>query len=692
MGSSFHTMYTQHITHNTEYSAYLKKRVKSKRKGLIAMRVCSFLLFIVLLMSSVFTGSALAKENSKQAADLIFENGSVYTVDKDRSRAEAVAVKDGKILYVGDSKGAAAFKGSNTRVIDLKGKMLLPGFIDSHAHAYLMAESLFWLDITNYSTLEEYAQAIKDYLKEHPDSKQLRGVGWKRDLIESSGLAPNEWLDQVVPDIPAVFISSSHHDLWVNSKALANAGIDKNTPDPKGGMIERDPKTGEPTGILQEFSAHNLVINALPQSDFTVEEYKETILAWQEFSAKNGVTGVFVPIHYPTENLLKAFEEMDNAGKLTMRYDLALWADENRGTEQISMFKELRDKYQGELYKVDSIKIFADGVGDDLLVWDQDVLEETVAALDKEGFRVYVHAIGIQGFYPSGNALDAFEYAAKVNGRRDSRHAITHISWVREDDVARFKDLDVIPVPQPAWFASRKSDYDLSEENLRDLRRMNSYFEAGIPVASSSDYPSTAQFLSDFIPFTGLEVGVTRLDRDKAVEADLDKAAWPKERASLEDMIASYTINGAHLIFAEDERGSIEVGKKADLVVVDKNLFELPVTQINQAKVLLTLFEGKEVFRDLTFIDASYLQALVEQFEKAGEFSNHGAARSLQAHLDTAARFEQQEAAEQVVKHMQSFNQLLDQHKKAGSVSEDAYQSLKTHAEALLKKWQESRK
>lgn len=655
------------------------------------MRVCSFLLFIVLLMSSVFTGSALAKENSNQAADLIFENGSVYTVDKDRSRAEAVAVKDGKILYVGGTKGAAAFKGTDTRIIDLKGKMLLPGFIDSHAHAYLMAESLFWLDITNDSTLEEYKQAIKDYLKEHPDSKQLRGVGWKRELIESSGLAPKEWLDQVVPDIPAIFISSSHHDLWVNSKALQNAGIDKNTPNPQGGIIERDPKTGEPTGVLQEFSAHNLVINALPQPDFTVQEYKETIFAWQEFAAKNGVTSVFVPVHYPTENLLKAFEKMDNEGKLTLRYDLGLWADETKGTKQIGTLKEMRDKYQGELYRVDTIKIFADGVGDAELVWDRDVLEETVAALDKEGFRIYVHAIGIQGFYPSSNVLDAFEKAAEGNGKRDSRHAITHIDWVREEDVARFKALGVIPVPQPAWFGNDWYD-DVRGDELKNLNRMNSYFEAGIPVASSSDFPSTSQFLSDFRPFTGLEVGVTRLDRDKAVEADLDKAAWPKERASLEDMIASYTINGAHLIFEEKERGSIEAGKKADLVVVDQNLFELPVTKINEAKILLTLFEGKEVFRDPAFMDASYILALVQQFEKAGNISNHGAARSLQAHLGTVARFEQQEAAEQVVKHMQSFNQLLDHHKKAGSVSEDAYQSLKTHTEALMKKWQVSRK
>jgi LPXTG-motif cell wall-anchored protein len=575
---------------------------------LITTKKYLFLLLIVLLFNLVFTGGSLAKKNSNQVADLIFKNGSVYTGDEDRNRVEAVAVKDDEILYVGDNKGVAAFKGTDTRVIDLKGKMLMPGFIDSHNHAYLMAESLFWLSLNPYSTVEKRQKAIKDYLKDNPNIKQLRGVGWdqiSRDS-KSRGLTPKELLDQVVPDIPAVFISNGHHSILVNSKALEIAGIDKNTPDPEGGTIERDPETGEPTGILHEFSAQNLVINALPQPDFTVEQYKETILEWQKMSNEYGITSAFVPVHYPTESLLKAFEELDNAGKLTVRYDLGLWADENKGTEQVGKFIEARNKYQGKFYKVDSVKIFADGVGENKLVWDQDVLEKTVAALDKEGFRVYIHAIGNQDFFPSNNALDAFEYATEVNGKRDSRHVITHLEWVKEEDVARFKDLGVIPAPQSAWFGKNWYD-DINGEHLKNLNRLNSYFEAGIPVTSSSDFPSTDTFKRDMYPLTGIEVGITRLDPDKTAETDLNKVAWPKEKATLDEMIASYTINGANLIFQEDERGSIEEGKKADLVVLDKNLFEIPVTTIGEAKVLLTLSEGKEVFRHPTFTNASYV-------------------------------------------------------------------------------------
>ncbi|SDJ06237.1 amidohydrolase [Alteribacillus bidgolensis] len=653
------------------------------------MKKYLFHLLIVLLFSLIFTGSSLAKKNSNQAADLIFENGDVYKVDKDRSWAEAVAVKDGKIIYVGDNEGVAAFKGTDTKVTDLKGKMLMPGFVDSHNHAYLMAESLFWLSLNSYSTVEERQQAIKDYLEKNPGIKQLRGVGWDGVVSDAKarGLAPRELLDQVVSDIPAVFISNSHHSILVNSKALEIAGIDKNTPDPEGGTIERDPETGEPTGILHEFSAQNLVINALPQPDFTVEQYEEALLTWQEMANEYGITSAFVPVHYPTESLLKAFEALDNAGKLTVRYDLGLWADENKGTEQIKKFIEVRDKYQGKLYKVDTVKIFADGVGANKLVWDQDVLEKTVAALDKEGFRVYIHAIGNPEFFPSSNALDAFEYAAEINGKRDSRHVITHIDCIKEEDVARFKDLGVIPTPQPAWFG--KDWYsDVSGQQLKNLNRLNSYFETGIPVASSSDFPSTDTFKRDMYPLTGIEVGITRLDPDTTTETDLNKVAWPKEKATLEEMISSYTINGANLIFAEDERGSIEVGKKADLVVLDKNLFEIPVTTIGEAKVLMTLFEGKEVFRHPTFINASYIKTLVEQFEEDGEFANHGAARSLQAQLDTVVHFEKREAAERGVKHMQRFNQLLDNHKKDGLISEDTYNTLKTHTDSLIKKWQ----
>lgn len=532
-------------------------------------------------------------------AGLILKNGAIYTVDVARSWAQAVVVRDGRIVYVGDDAGSDAFAGSGTKVVDLEGKMVLPGFVDGHNHAYLMAESLFWLSLNPFATVEARQAAIRDRVTADPDLRQLRGVGW--DDIEkdaaAAGVAPKDLLDAAAPDIPVVIIDNSHHNFWVNSAALALADIDASTADPAGGTIERDPKTGEPNGVLREFAAQNLVINALPQPDFTAEEYQETILTWQELAARYGITSAFVPVHYPTETLLQALEALDNSGRLTVRYDLALWADENEGTEQIGHLKALRDAYQGESYKVDSVKIFSDGIGEEKLVWDQSDLEQTVTALDKEGFRVYVHAIGNPTFFPSGNVLDAFEKALDANGRRDSRHAITHLDWVKPEDVARFRDMGVLAVPQAAWFG--KPWYDgTTGDAKKNQQRFQSLEDAGVVVVSSSDFPSTDTFERDMYPLTGLEVGMTRLDPDTATEAELAGIPQPEERASLEEMIASYTINGAYMIFDERDRGSIEPGKKADLVVLDRNLFELPATSVGEARVLQTYFEGEQVFGD----------------------------------------------------------------------------------------------
>jgi hypothetical protein len=533
-----------------------------------------------------------ANSDSRPSADLVFKNGSVYTVAENQKWAEAVAVKDGEIVYVGDNEGAEAYIGGNTQVIDLNGKMLLPGFIDNHSHMYAKAEELFWFSLYPYSTMEEYKQEIKRYFEETPNLDQIRfgGVGFKyqvvRDYSESTGLLPKEIIDEVVSDWPVVIIDNGHHSIWVNSKALELAGITKDTPDPQGGVIERDPVTGEPTGILHEFSAIALLVNGLPISYFTVEQNKAAILAYQEMAAERGTTSAFVPLagESPHETLLEAFRQLDNEGKLTLSYEIALWADENKGLEQVERFEKLRSEHQGKLYKVNSIKFFADGQD---LVWDQGQLERIFTELDKKGFRIFVHAIGAPGLEPSKAALDAFEYARKQNGKRDARHALTHINWVTEQDVPRFKELDIVAVPQPHW--ATWVPPGLTEEQKKNVNRLRSFFDAGVTVASGSDYP-----VSDFWPLVAVEMGITRMDLH---ETDPAKAFVPEEGATLEQMIESYTINGAYFRFEENERGSIEVGKKADLVVLEKNLFEIPATEIADTKILMTFFEGKEVFR-----------------------------------------------------------------------------------------------
>ena len=221
-----------------------------------------FLLVFILLgspLTSITSAKNVATLKNNEPLDLILKHGYVYTSDENSSFAKTIGVRDGKIVYVGNNNSVMSLKGSNTKVIDLEGKMVLPGLIDSHNHAYLMSESLFWLDLSFYSTLEEYKKVIQDYVKEHPDLEQLRGIGWKESLVTSNSgdLQPREWLDEVVSDIPAVFITSSHHSLWVNSKALESAKIDADTPDPEGGVFERDSETNEPTGTYTSFLLRN---------------------------------------------------------------------------------------------------------------------------------------------------------------------------------------------------------------------------------------------------------------------------------------------------------------------------------------------------------------------------------------------------------------------------------------------------
>lgn len=508
-----------------------------------------------LTLSTMICGSSYAKTSSDQQADLIFQNGTVYTADAQYPEATAVAVKSGKIVYVGNNSGLKNWKGQQTQIVDLKGKMLLPGFIDTHNHAYLRAESMYWVNLGTQS-LAGYKQATQDFLTQHPNAKQVRGVGWNLKYIleqaKTTGKSPAELLDEIVgKDIPAVFITHGHHEVWANTRALQNAGITAKTANPAGGFIDRDAQ-GNPTGILREFGAQNLVIQVLPQPDFTVDEYKNAILSFQQdLAPQRGVTSVLVPIHYPTDSFLDAMKFLDAESKLTVRYDLLQWADETRDTEQIPGLIERRAKYKGKFFKTDSIKIFGTGASSTYgsVVWDQEVLKKTVAALDKEKFRVYIHDIGPTSTY--NLMLDAFEYAQQQNGQRDARHIITHASDEAIPTIPRFLKLGV-----------RADGHPLPK----------AFFDAGVALTSSSDYP-----VREFFPMTRIAEGV-------------------QSGIPLTAMIQSHTINGAEAIFAEKETGSIETGKSADLVVMDQNLFKVAPSALENAQVVMTVFNGKIVY------------------------------------------------------------------------------------------------
>lgn len=539
-------------------------------------------------------------------ADQVLKNGVVYTVDRNRNVAQAVAIRGDKIVYVGSDEGAQKYVGSNTKVTDLHGEMVLPGFIDSHTHASKTTGLIYSIDLFDGRSIDEYVKTIQSFVKEHPHEVALQGRGWSNPV--APGIGPRkEVLDKVVPAIPIALTSDDGHSLWVNSSALKLAGITKDTPNPAGGIIERDPQTGEPSGTLRE-KAMDLVLQKI--GGYTVQQYKTGIEVYQQKAAERGVTTVRDPdmLRYP--NVLEAYEELAKEGKLTIRYRNAVTANPDKGPEQVADFVKIRERDQYPLFQVNAVKIFMDGVVEGAtaylekpyehkhtngeLIWNPDVYKKTAAAADKAGFQLHVHSIGDAS---TRIVLDGMEYAEQQNGQHDARHSLVHLQLVNPSDIERFKKLGAVGVVQPFWFMQEDGYYDeievpyLGQERAEQEYPMKSLINQGVHVASSSDYIVTPEFN----PLHGIQQGITRIADG---ETDPKKIANPEERATLPDMIASFTIEGAYANHVDDITGSIEVGKKADLIVLDKNLFAIPVTQIKDAKVLLTMVEGNVVYRD----------------------------------------------------------------------------------------------
>ena len=551
-------------------------------------------------------------------ADIVFQNGFVYTVDQQRSRAEAVAVNGKDIVYVGSNSGAADFIGPKTEIIDLDGKMVLPGFIDSHAHASELIHEDYVVVLYHLETEEEYVTAVKNFARTHPELSVIYGHGWNNEAFPSEGPL-KEMLDAAVSDRPVSLSSNDNHSIWVNSRALDMAGITKDTPCPTGGTIEINPATGEPGGTIRE-TARDLVQNVLPP--YTVDQLKTGIHDFMREAARVGITSVHDPLlllpdsdgqmngYGSARNSILAFDELERNLELTCRVRGTVLTDPTKGDLQVPALAEAYGQYNKPLFHVSGAKVFVDGVveggtaylqepyahkpdfrGEPL--WEQEKLNALCRAADRRQLQIHIHAIGDAAIRMS---LDALEHARDQNGKRDSRHLITHLHVVDYADIPRFAELDVVGVPQPFWHVKGGYFWELEAKYLGRERAekeypMKSFVDAGVTLASASDYP--VQVPSP--PLVGIMLGVLRCIPG---DPDPNEILGPKERMNLPDMIASFTINGAYANFLENETGSIEAGKKADLVVLERNLFDIPTEEIGDVKVLMTMFEGKAVYRE----------------------------------------------------------------------------------------------
>ncbi|MEE9231083.1 MAG: amidohydrolase [Acidobacteriota bacterium] len=570
---------------------------------------------ILLALSFAFlsTTGSCTKDSSPQAgAELVLRNGSVYTMDAVRSWAEAIAVRDEKITYVGTNAGVEEHIGPRTKVVDLKGRMLLPAFQDCHIHPPAAGLNYLTLPLYDLRTKEKYLKAVADYAAEHPDAPWIRGEGWQMDAFAPSGIPHLQYLDDILPDRPVYLRSRDGHSAWVNSKALKISGITKDTPDPVGGRIERDPVTGEPIGVLQEDSAMELVLKHMPP--IPLEEKQRGLQYALKVLNGYGITSFQDAIVKLEGNdayvSLDTYRTLDEKGGLTARVVAALFWDDDQGEEQIPRLIEARKKYTHGRLRATSVKIWHDGVIEAqtaaLLEPYTDKPGETgiahiepgdlnriVTRLDGEGFQVHFHSIGDASVR---QALDSVEAAQRANGRRDARHHISHAQLINPADIPRFRQLGVAANFQPFWAMADRYITELTiprlgPERSRWIYPIRSLFKSGAVVAFGSDW-----YVSTPNPLEEIEVAVTRMGPDTVT----GKPFIPQERVDLHDALAAFTINAAYVNFQEESTGSIETGKLADLIVLDRNLFEVEPDEISETQVLLTLLDGVAVHGDLS--------------------------------------------------------------------------------------------
>jgi hypothetical protein len=541
-------------------------------------------------------------------ADLVLKNAAVYTLDRARTWAEAVAIRGEKIVYVGGDKGAARHIGPRTRVVDLRGRMVLPGFQDAHVHPLWAGIESQQCDINDLESKEAYLRVVKEYADRHPDRRWIRGGGWDMAVFPK-GIPHRADLDAVIADRPVFLVSKDGHSAWVNSKALEIAGITRDTPDPERGRIDRD-RDGEAVGSLQE-SAIDLVGKHVTRT--TPEEARRGLRhALRKLNGLGITSFIEASVRLDDQDgfrMLDTYRDLDRRGELSARVVTSLLLDPEKGEAQIPDFIRARKEYTRGRLRAHAVKIFQDGViesktaavlepyrgrdgGHGMALVDPEELKRIVTRIDREGFQVHFHAIGDAAIR---QALDAFEAARRANGARDSRHHVSHIELFHPDDIPRFRELGVVANFQPLW--ARADSYIneltlpiLPPETHRWIYPIGSLVRSGAVVAFGSDWS-----VSSPNPLEQIEVAVRRADWTNAE----DEAFLPDERIDLKDALAAFTINAAYVGFQDDRTGSIEPGKLADLVVLEKNLFAIDPSRISETRILLTLLGGKPVHGDL---------------------------------------------------------------------------------------------
>lgn len=564
-------------------------------------------------------------------ADLIIKNGKIF--NKEKLWADtSVAIAGGKIAATGTDEAIAAYADADTQVIDAGGNSVLPGFIDSHLHATMCTE-LYTTKLiydmerkpgeSRADYIERILAPVKEYADENPKMPIVRATGWMPAAFQTDpeGCPTRHDLDRICSDRPVMLRSFDHHSVLVNTKALEMGGIDAQTPTPRMGEMPRD-EQGMPTGLFQEMSAICLLLDRVETADFSVDEYKEGILKFQEEHAfPNGLVGIFDA--YATDNAIEAYRQLALEGKLKVRVRTALLADLSKPFSQFQQMVEEKGKYDvGDIFKIDTVKFFCDGGGFTFYLnepfepqiieamgfpadyrgfpqWPEEEMKEACLILAKGGYQIHMHCMGDGAVRQT---LNCYEYIEQ-NGIQGKRNSIAHIMNISDEDIRRMAELKVVGSVQPMWPII---DYFTDTMMIPLLGRKRSYeqypigrlLKAGSVVAAGTDFP----IVPDLNPMKGMQIGMTRtVPKDHPhYEGYKGIVSGPEdgpevECLSLAEMIESYSWAGAYQMFAEDITGTIEAGKSADIVILDSDITNVAPMDIGEIKVETVIFEGQKV-------------------------------------------------------------------------------------------------
>ena len=529
--------------------------------------------------------------------EIVFYNGDIYTVNEAQPWVSAVYIRNGVIVQIGEDDQVLNAASEKAELVNLRGRFMMPGIHDVHVHPLEAASEnvQFTLD-DRIQDAEVYARDIENASLDNPGSGWLLGWGHWIDVLLDAERMPKEIIDEVVPNRPVVIMEQTSHSVWCNSRALTLMGVESNTPNPPGGIIMRE-ENGEANGLLIDNAGNLLLDIALsPTADRTENDYWGLVEFALSELARNGITSICDARTYWKRNHHITWKRVADEGLLTARVNLGLWAyPDEEDAQQLATLKSLYANSENSLLRINQIKLYADGIihnttsamhepyrvnyfgfpiNKGLTYFTQERVATYIRELESVGFDFHIHAIGNRGVHESLNAIE-------LSGTQRGRHRLTHVEYVDPVDMARFAQLNVTADAQVAGDFSQPAhwhdnDYLIGSALNDNVIPLKSLANAGARLTLSSDWD-----VSELNPFIGMGNAVTRI---------------PQE-VSLEEAIKAYTLNPAYVMRQEDKVGSIEVGKEADLIILDRNLFDISPSQIRNTRVNATYLRGEVVYQ-----------------------------------------------------------------------------------------------